>query len=590
MSVVPQGKSVQALYRDYREGNLLVNRSYQRKLVWSVDEKRQLIDSILKGYPIPLILLAERPDVHGSGRFEIVDGIQRFNAIFTFIENYFDYEGKYFDVTEFARAKQAADDGVFLPVYAMPLLSPVECANLLDYQLAVTIYPTADESQITEVFGRVNSGGRQLSPQEQRQAGVSSEFARLIRTLSSEIRGDVSRDVLLLSDMPEISVDSAREPHGYGVKAEQIFWCRQGILSVKQLRESEDEQMLADIAASILSSEPLPASKELLDKLYDPAAEEGKDIDARLATYGSRRLMDDIKRTFSVLRQTIAQCDDSPNYLRSKVRPGTSYPIKAPFYAIFMAFFDLVVTQQKTPEPNASIVNALDGLDSRLSKGAHYETTDNRSRNIKITKGLIQEQFIAMTEGALGHGPALLLDFENALRRSRIETPRYEFKQGILRLDNDRGIDSDLLARLTETACGIANLGPHADGYIFIGVADRGEHATRIETLDGAVPRQIAGHYVVGVDREARVLDWSLDSYVRFIVDAFQKAEITDPLRTQILASFDAVTVHDLSVIRIRVPQQTDVSFVSGKAYYREGSSTIEIEGPRLVAVSKLFK
>ena len=30
MSVVPQGKSVQALYRDFREGNLLVNRRYQR--------------------------------------------------------------------------------------------------------------------------------------------------------------------------------------------------------------------------------------------------------------------------------------------------------------------------------------------------------------------------------------------------------------------------------------------------------------------------------------------------------------------------------------------------------------------------------
>ena len=61
MSVVPQGKSVQALYRDFREGNLLVNRTYQRKLVWSSDEKKSLVDSILQGYPIPLILLAERP-------------------------------------------------------------------------------------------------------------------------------------------------------------------------------------------------------------------------------------------------------------------------------------------------------------------------------------------------------------------------------------------------------------------------------------------------------------------------------------------------------------------------------------------------
>jgi Protein of unknown function DUF262 len=159
MSVVPQGKSVQALYRDFREGNLLVNRRYQRKLVWSVLEKQSLIDSILQGYPIPLILLAERPDVHGHGKYEIIDGIQRLNAIFTFIENAFDYKGKYFDVTEFARAKQASEVGLFKTVKGDVLLTKQECANFLDYQLAVTVYPTSDEQNITDVFGRINSGG-----------------------------------------------------------------------------------------------------------------------------------------------------------------------------------------------------------------------------------------------------------------------------------------------------------------------------------------------------------------------------------------------------------------------------------------------
>ena len=238
-------------------------------LVWSVDEKRQLIDSILRGYPIPLILLAERPDVHGRGKFEIIDGIQRFNAVFTFIENAFHYNDRYFDVAEFARAKQTAEDGAFRPVTGKQLLNRQECANLLDYHMAVTTYPTTEEGNITEVFGRINSGGRQLSYQEQRQAGVDTEFARLVRVLASEIRGDVSKDVLLLSEMPEISVDTAKEPHGYGIQAEQTFWCKQGILSVKQLKESEDEQTVADIVASVLRQEPFPFSKELLDKLYD---------------------------------------------------------------------------------------------------------------------------------------------------------------------------------------------------------------------------------------------------------------------------------------------------------------------------------
>ena len=81
MSIVPRVMTVTEAYRHYRSGNLLVNRKYQRKLIWSVEEKEKLIGSILKGYPIPLILLAELPQVHGSGKYEFLDGMQRLNAI-----------------------------------------------------------------------------------------------------------------------------------------------------------------------------------------------------------------------------------------------------------------------------------------------------------------------------------------------------------------------------------------------------------------------------------------------------------------------------------------------------------------------------
>lgn len=590
MSVVPQGKSVQALYRDFREGNLLVNRRYQRKLVWSAEEKKSLVDSILQGYPIPLILLAELPDVHGRGKYEIIDGIQRLNAIFTFVEHAFDYKGKYFDVSEFARAKQAAEAGIFSTIKDAPLLTKQECANFLDYQLAVTIYPTTDEGNTTAVFGRINSGGRQLSNQEQRQAGVVHEFARLVRTLASEIRGDVSKDLLLLSEMPEISVDSAKEPHGYGIKAENTFWCRQGILSVKQLKESEDEQMLADIAASILKKEPLPASKELLDELYDRTTDQGKELENQVAGYGADRLSKEIKATFSVLKQVVEDCSGDPNFLRSKIRPGTGYPIKAPFYAIFMAFFDLIVQRKKSPDQSKRIIDALENLDDKLEKGAHYETTANRQKNVDLTKGLIQSFFVDKVPPALGHGPSLVIDFENALRRSRIETPRYEFKQGILRLDGNRSIDADLLDRLVETACGIANLGPHSDGYIFIGVADRKTHAERIKQLDGIPLRQIADHFLVGVEREAKILGISTENFVQRVVSTFQKASITEPLKTQLLASFDTITIQGLTTIRIRVPEQNDVSFVGDRAFYRQNSNTVEVKGQQLAAVIKLFR
>lgn len=55
-----QPTPVQTIYNWYRDGALYVNRKYQRKLVWTLIEKQKLIDSILRGYPIPLVLLAER--------------------------------------------------------------------------------------------------------------------------------------------------------------------------------------------------------------------------------------------------------------------------------------------------------------------------------------------------------------------------------------------------------------------------------------------------------------------------------------------------------------------------------------------------
>jgi Protein of unknown function DUF262 len=224
MSVTPRGMSVQEAYREYADKNFRVNRQYQRKLVWTVDEKRKLIDSILQGYPIPLILLATRTSDDGRRIFEILDGMQRLNAVFSYIENRFDLDGRYFDVEQLARAKQIAEEGRFeARQQADQLLDERSCARLLEYTFAVTEFPGTDPRAVNEVFGRINSYGRQLSAQERRQAGVVSPFADCVRELAAELRGDASARSLDLSEMPQVSVDvTGREPE-YGVRAEDTF-------------------------------------------------------------------------------------------------------------------------------------------------------------------------------------------------------------------------------------------------------------------------------------------------------------------------------------------------------------------------------
>ena len=85
---------------------LAVNSEYQRGAVWTVAQKKKLIDSVLREYPgqtcrvarrqetekVPLIYLHHiKKQVAGHMRedFEVIDGQQRLNALHEFREGAF---------------------------------------------------------------------------------------------------------------------------------------------------------------------------------------------------------------------------------------------------------------------------------------------------------------------------------------------------------------------------------------------------------------------------------------------------------------------------------------------------------------------
>ena len=540
MSVTPRGMSVQEAYREYADGNFRVNRQYQRKLVWTVEEKCKLIDSILEGYPIPLILLATRTDEAGKRTFEILDGMQRLNAVFSYIENRYALSNRFFDIDQLARAKQKSEDGDFVAEREQNrLLDEKSCARLLEYTFAVTEFPGSDVQAINEVFGRINSYGRQLSSQEKRQAGVISPFANCIRELASEIRGDASSNYLDLSEMPQVSVDVSGDDPDYGVRADSTFWCKQGILRRSQLREAEDEQFLADLAISILEGEAVGFSGSSLDEYYDTDTEAARDISAKLNAYGVDALKNAIVSTISVIRKTVEEVDPGSNALKRIVHPEAgSNPIKTGFYAVFMAFYDLCINQGKSPFDSASILGRLNGLQEKLNVAAGQIRAQPRAENIALTKGLIQDFFEDRDPPVSQQGAGLLIRFENALRRSKVETAAFECKQGILNLDDQRATNPDLLERIVETTCGIANIGPASGGAIFVGVADSKIDADRIAKLDGINPLLVGSRYVVGIDRELENAGMSLEAYKKRFVDYIAASSLN---RLRKNCSLDAV-------------------------------------------------
>jgi len=256
--------SVQKLYTEYLAQRFAVNRRYQRKLVWTVEEKRALIDSILRDLPVPLILVAE---ISGEQPYvyEIIDGMQRLNAIFAFIENEYDVDGRYFDLETLADTKDMTDDGKL--EQKKPVMSRESSRKIVNYSLALSVFRATGTAQIDEVFRRINSGGRRLSGQELRQAGSTAEIAQLVRVLASRIRGDSSRgDVVPLGKMPKLSINNKHLD--YGVDVDTIFWVQQSILRRVDVRTSNDEQLILDLLVDCLIDPLISSGTDTRDSVY----------------------------------------------------------------------------------------------------------------------------------------------------------------------------------------------------------------------------------------------------------------------------------------------------------------------------------
>jgi hypothetical protein len=123
-----------------------------------------------------------------------------------------------------------------------------------------------------------------------------------------------------------------------------------------------------------------------------------------------------------------------------------------------------------------------------------------------------------------------------------------------------------------------------------LGVADKKTDADRIATLDGISPKDIAGRYIVGIDREAKLLGKKLDDYISIIINSIRISSIPEPLKTQVLTSIDVITYHGLTVIRIMIPPQKAPSFLNNKCFVRQSANTIElIKLDEISAVTQKF-
>jgi Protein of unknown function DUF262 len=131
--------------------------AWQRGPVWSRPKQALLIDSILRGYDVPMIYLRETPP-DTAFKYEVVDGQQRLRAIWEFID------GAYHLSNDLDPIGKTEVSGV---AYAK---LPASMRKRIDqFRIVVAFVQSAREPEISRLFSRMQMGVR-LNPAELRNA------------------------------------------------------------------------------------------------------------------------------------------------------------------------------------------------------------------------------------------------------------------------------------------------------------------------------------------------------------------------------------------------------------------------------------
>jgi hypothetical protein len=186
-----EAQTLRTLYRvsDFvtwqREGTLELNPNFQRRSVWKKGAKSFLIDTILRGFPIPIIFLRDKKtDLRTlTAKRDVVDGQQRIRTLLSFIDESLlpDYNPQRDD---FEINKTHNRD---LGGRRFNQLSLDNKQRILDYQFSVHSFPSdTDDRMILQIFARMNATGVKLNAQELRNAEFFGEFKTSAYELATE--------------------------------------------------------------------------------------------------------------------------------------------------------------------------------------------------------------------------------------------------------------------------------------------------------------------------------------------------------------------------------------------------------------------
>lgn len=168
----PRGYSVNDFLSWNDREELVLQPKFQRRDVWSTKAKSHLIDTIIRGLPIPIIFVRQNIDPKRRKTIrEVVDGQQRLRAVISFSKD------------EFPVLKSQNPS---LGGKTFSQLTSVAQQILLKYEFSVVLLEEVTDADVLDIFARLNTYAQKLTAQELLNAAFFGEFKQTVYSLGYE--------------------------------------------------------------------------------------------------------------------------------------------------------------------------------------------------------------------------------------------------------------------------------------------------------------------------------------------------------------------------------------------------------------------
>ncbi|OIJ25236.1 DUF262 domain-containing protein [Nocardioides luteus] len=164
-----------------RTGALDLRPYYQRGSVWTPKAKSYFIDTLVRGYPIPIIFLQSKPDPSTLRNVrQVVDGQQRLRTLLSYID--IDCLPDATDADRFSIMRSHNRELAGVQFQDLPAVIK---ERITTTEFSVHILPSKlDDRVLLQLFARLNSTGERLNDQELRNAEYHGAFKSLAYELA----------------------------------------------------------------------------------------------------------------------------------------------------------------------------------------------------------------------------------------------------------------------------------------------------------------------------------------------------------------------------------------------------------------------